>query len=635
MGDLFNVIGLGIGIVLYAMLLVMVVGSKRQPGGPGVDRLLVATALLGLIWNLGALSVYELLKVGMVGPFSLFTAVGFSALGFLPAVVVHSVLRRDAGQVRGRLRQVIIGIAYVASGLAAALHGLAVTQGQPVPSETGMRMLTYVFVALIAPLALVTKGQERARRTLWAAALAIFAVSSLHLSQFHQGEPSLAVELLGHHASLPLALAILYQDFPFALADIFLKRALTLLLIVSTAFATLVTVGSQVGASAVPVENAVGLGALLAVWVATVLFYPRVRGLIGWFVDAVLLHRPDYNGLRSAIAQRAAQADGIHDLLDEVCRLLQPALSASTITWTVQSEAGGAPHTLSALGPGGGTVEVPVAEHERYQIRVSGLTGGRRLLSDDREFLEAIAQTVGRRIDAIRISQERYARERREQEMAALATQAELRALRSQINPHFLFNALTTIGYLIQTSPPRALDTLMRLTALLRGVLRSEGEFTTLGRELDLIQSYLDIEHARFEERLRVSVRVPQALRELRLPPLLLQPLVENAVKHGIAPERRGGDLLIEARTETTDGTTKLVVTVRDTGAGATDADFQRSHDSGVGLRNIRQRLAVQYGDAAALIIRSAPGVGTTATLTLPAQPIESREPATASGAVK
>ncbi len=95
----------------------------------------------------------------------------------------------------------------------------------------------------------------------------------------------------------------------------------------------------------------------------------------------------------------------------------------------------------------------------------------------------------------------------REQEMTKLATEAELRALRAQINPHFLFNALTTIGYLIQTAPPRALETLMRLTSLLRGVLRSEGEFTTLGRELDLVEAYLDIERARFEQRLRVRDR--------------------------------------------------------------------------------------------------------------------------------
>ena len=192
-------------------------------------------------------------------------------------------------------------------------------------------------------------------------------------------------------------------------------------------------------------------------------------------------------------------------------------------------------------------MDIPVAEPPRYQLEVSGLIGGRRLLSDDHAAIEAIASLVGRRIDAIRLTHERYARELREQEIGKLASEAELRALRAQINPHFLFNALTTIGYLIQTAPPRALDTLMRLTALLRSVLRSEGEFTTLGREIELVESYLDIELARFEQRLRVRIDVPAALRSLRVPPLLLQPIVENAVKHGISPLMRGGHVTVTA----------------------------------------------------------------------------------------
>src|SRR5204862_679977 len=96
-------------------------------------------------------------------------------------------------------------------------------------------------------------------------------------------------------------------------------------------------------------------------------------------------------------------------------------------------------------------------------------------------------------------------------------------------------------GHLIQTAPPRALQTLMRLTALLRAVLRSEGEFTTLGRELEVVESYLDIERARFEHRLTVRIDVPDALRSIRVPSLLLQPIVENAIKHGIAPRPDGG----------------------------------------------------------------------------------------------
>ena len=101
---------------------------------------------------------------------------------------------------------------------------------------------TYTFIALVVPLAAVTRGQPGSRRALWAAALAMFAVSALHLSQLHQGDASWPVELVGHHASLPLAFAILYQDYPFALADLFLKRALTLLAIVALAFAAIADV---------------------------------------------------------------------------------------------------------------------------------------------------------------------------------------------------------------------------------------------------------------------------------------------------------------------------------------------------------------------------------------------------------
>ena len=257
---------------------------------------------------------------------------------------------------------------------------------------------------------------------------------------------------------------------------------------------------------------------------------------------------------------------------------------------------------------------------------MSDLIGGRRLLSDDHAALEAVAALAGRRIDAIRLTHERYARELREQEIGKLATEAELRALRAQINPHFLFNALTTIGYLIQTAPPRALSTLMRLTALLRSVLRSEGESTTLGKELALIESYLEIEHARFEQRLRVRIDVPGSLRSLRVPPLLLQPLVENAVKHGIAPLVRGGVVTVTARTRPSGDTLALVLEVHDTGIGVGATELRAGRAKGVGLSNVERRLACQYAEAASLSIESVPGDGTTVRIVMPAESRTLRE---------
>jgi two-component system sensor histidine kinase LytS len=235
--------------------------------------------------------------------------------------------------------------------------------------------------------------------------------------------------------------------------------------------------------------------------------------------------------------------------------------------------------------------------------------------------LDALAVLAARRIDAIRITNERYARELREQEIEKLATEAELRTLRAQLNPHFLFNALTTIGHLIQAAPPRALDTLMRLTSLLRAVLRSEGEFTTLGREMEMVAAYLDIEHARFERRLRTTIDVPPRLANLRVPPLVLQPIVENAVKHGILPQREGGEVRVNARLDRADdGASQLILTVSDTGAGVATDELHRGRAAGVGLRNVERRLECQYGAAASLTITSAPNSGTTVEIRLPVQ---------------
>src|SRR6266511_3585621 len=197
--------------------------------------MLLATAILGLVWNVCALPVYELPRVGFPRPFPLLIVAGYSALGFLPAVVVQSVLRGERGSVEGWAQGLVGGTAYAVSAAAALLNARAAWIGDAVPSEIGMQLLTYTFLALVVPLAAVTRGQPGARRALWAAALSIFAVSALHLSQLHRGDPSWTVELVGHHASLPLAFAILYQDFPFALADLFLKRALTLVTLAGAA----------------------------------------------------------------------------------------------------------------------------------------------------------------------------------------------------------------------------------------------------------------------------------------------------------------------------------------------------------------------------------------------------------------
>jgi two-component system LytT family sensor kinase len=635
MNDLLNLVGLSTGAALYLMLLVMIGGrvlrGGRAPLSAGAirpsepfDPLLLATAILGLAWNVCTLTADEWQKFGL-GSAQPLSVVAFIALGFLPAVVVHSVVRGGSQRGSRAAGIAIISAAYGAGTIAAVLQVIGFARDHMVPSVAAMRLLTYCFVVLFVPLVLRTRRQPGSGRAFWAVALATFAVSALHLSHLREGVDAWPIAIVGHQASIPLALAILYEDYPFALADLFLKRALTLVLLIATAFAGLVAAGVQSGEVVAPSR----IGVLTGLWVLTALAYPTVRRGIAWFVDSVVLARPDYASLEATIARRVQAYDRAELLLDDVCAVLTPALSASRVTWLERQTSTqgvpapvpddlGAPLVETTRGRSA-QLTIPVSEGPDFLIAIHDLTGGRQLLSGDVAMLSSVARLVARRIDAIRLTRERYDQGVREQEMATLAAEAELRALRSQINPHFLFNALTTIGYLIQAAPERALQTLLRLTSLLRAVLRSEGEFTTLGHEVDLVESYLDIERARFEERLRVRIDVPAELRSISVPALLLQPLVENAVKHGIAPQRAGGEVTVTARAEFDGpGQGTLCLDVNDDGAGAIPAAFAQGQRAGVGLGNVRRRIAGYYGGSATMSVDSAPGSGTRVHITLP-----------------
>ena len=597
--DLLHLVGYLTGASLFAMLLAMVVRTRRP------DRLMIVTAALGLAWNTGELLVQGTRRLESSGLESWLQAASYSALGGLAAVVIHSVTQpsteRTPSPARG-LHTLLPAAAYLLAAAAAALHAAAALSGALVPSRGGLVLLTVGLIALAPPLVLITRRQTRDRRALWMTALTLFAVSALHLGSPHQDGESWALELLGHHASIPLAFAILYEDYRFALADLFLKQALTLIAIVTLAF---VSWSAVVGED--PAAAADRSGLLLALWVGTALAYPLVRrGVVG-FVDRFVLRRDDYAHLLDRCTAALQACDHETAVLDRLCAMLTPALTAVHVGW----------QALPASAPASTThvVEVLPADEPRYRLVIGPLAGGRRLLSDDSTLLDRLAIVAARRIDVLRLTEERYARVLREQETQTLATEAELRALRSQINPHFLFNALTTIGHLIREAPPRAFETLLQLTTLLRSVLRSEGAFTTLGQECDLIGCYLDIERARFEERLQADLQIPAELRDVPIPALVIQPLVENAVKHGIAPARQGGGITITAAPDDDTGT-RLRIRVRNTGAplrGGTDG-----RGNGLGLQNVERRLSCHYGGAARLSLWSDEAGATYAEILLP-----------------
>ena len=208
----------------------------------------------------------------------------------------------------------------------------------------------------------------------------------------------------------------------------------------------------------------------------------------------------------------------------------------------------------------------------------------------------------------------------RERELVELAATAQLAALRAQINPHFLFNSLNSIAQLIRTDPDRAEACVERLAEMFRYVLRHrEEDFVPLADELEMACAYLDIERARFGDRLHVETHIDSpSLRHL-IPSLVLQPLVENAVKHGLSRKRGGGTVRIDATLA--DGCLEL--SIGDDGLGMPAATLERVYEHGIGLRNLRDRLERLYGLAHPLEITSAPGDGTRVRLRLPLRPAE------------
>ncbi|MGI8721052.1 MAG: sensor histidine kinase, partial [Geodermatophilaceae bacterium] len=207
-----------------------------------------------------------------------------------------------------------------------------------------------------------------------------------------------------------------------------------------------------------------------------------------------------------------------------------------------------------------------------------------------------------------------------DQSRARLA-RAEIRALRAQISPHFIYNALGAIGSFVRTDPDRARELLLEFAEFTRYSFRQYGEFTTLAEELGNIERYLLIERARFGDRLQVTLRIAPEVLPVAVPFLTLQPLVENAVRHGLAGKPGVGTIAIRAE----DAGAQCLITVEDDGVGMDPARLRELtvEDGGdgrehVGLGNVDDRLRSVFGNDYGLVVETAPGAGTKVSLRIP-----------------
>ena len=204
--------------------------------------------------------------------------------------------------------------------------------------------------------------------------------------------------------------------------------------------------------------------------------------------------------------------------------------------------------------------------------------------------------------------------EHRVQEQEKLLLAAKVEALKSQINPHFLFNTLASISSLIRSQPETARTVIIRLSGLLRRLMRSHQHFVTLREELESIDEYLDIEVVRFGPKLQVRKEVGDDTLDVIVPSMILQPLVENSIKHGLSRKVGAGTILIRSRRENG----RVIIEVEDDGMGFLMDALETPMSSGIGLTNVRERLHVIYGATYQLKLTSEPGKGTSARIEIP-----------------
>jgi len=289
----------------------------------------------------------------------------------------------------------------------------------------------------------------------------------------------------------------------------------------------------------------------------------------------------------------------------------QTALTTGSITAPISREEIGCSHPDCQLGS---AIIVPLKKQNKtigtlqlHRLKENGIT------PLDMELANGLAHLFSNQLEISDIEEQRK-----------LVKDAEIKALQAQINPHFLFNAINTIISYTRTSPETASKLLVKLADFYRTNINPGARNVSLSTELDHCKAYIAIESARFEERIRVCYDIETDISNVWLPPLILQPLVENALKHGILPLEEGGDVIITAKRQN-----ELVyIEVSDSGVGIPqqllcklfDDDCQHSDHLGAGiaLKNVNARLTALYGVEHALRVESETGKGTTVSFTVP-----------------
>lgn len=540
---LVNTIGHSTGTLIFGLSLFFLLRHRDA------DRLSIAAAALAFGYNLSSLLVLGFPSEPLV-------AVSTSALSVLPAVLLHVSLRDRFGW--------IVRAGYGLSGIAVVLH--ATEHLSTVSHRSALLLTTVGFGALtIATAGMLLRERERLSRVIAAMALFLFSATIMHLGA---GEPQThwPFELAAHHAGVALALVVLLQDYRFLLLDAYIRVLASLLLA-----AAFIAAAEQIRASMAhgPFEQ----GLYIVGGAALLVLYGVLRGALQRLLTRVLFGRPGIEAPLANLREIAARSPNEADFLPRAASEVAAYLNAP-------------------VQPADPEASIPVkfASGGAYAIALGPRRGGRRYLSEDLEAAHRLAAEIAEHVERFR-----------QAEMSRLVAQAELRALESQIHPHFLFNALNTLYGVIPREAAGARRTVLNLADILRYSLKQDKTFIALDEELRVVEAYLEIEKLRLGGRLAVEILVAPEARAVPIPVLSLQSLVENAVKHAIAARPQGGKLTISAAVRNG----QVAIRVSDTGPGFDTVQDSSGH--GVGLENVSRRLRLCYGEGAELRISSSP----------------------------
>ena len=579
---LINILGHAGGALIFAIFLVLLFSGRGWSGLKG--RYLTGLAAgLSLLWNLGSLVVLVCPNLPAVW-LNLTIAISFSVLSLLPAVLLHVSV--------GSARPQLAALGYTLSSIAVGMHFWEIRGNGPELHQVALLLITVGFLLLtlfvVADAAFRGKGQRRLNgaRIAGAMCLALFAMSFPHFGAGHASQ-AWSSELIVHHAGIPLALFVLLQDYRFVLLDAFVRflanallAALLAGLVIEAAF-RLVLVQRAVRQ---PLPEAM---LLLSVCLFLV-FFAWMRNRVQGLLTHAVFRQGKVAGLQARLRDCPA-FDGEEQYLEWAASTIAAAVRTRDFAIVSQAEvdpdgALHAPVVGVASGRDWAEAAVPIrlAQGNSRVVLLGQRQGGQRYLGEDLDALAKAAAEIAAKVESLR-----------QAEMNRLVSQAELRALQSQINPHFLFNALNTLYGTIPRESATARRMVLNLADIFRYFLQTDKTFVTLAEEMQIVRAYLEVEQSRLGDRLAVKIQVDDEALPVAIPVLSIQPLVENAIKHGVAQRTEPGFVRIAA----TYGRDGLRVTVENSGAprGAS------APGAGVGLENVRRRLAICYGAASDL----------------------------------